>query len=92
MDRAEALPGALTTATLAAIMSEHRSLHPIAVDGVAPTLENLAEGAYTLFKNLYLVIGPDARPAVRDFVRFVQSSLGAAILRETGNLPIGAER
>ena len=92
LDRAEALPGALTTATLAAILSEHRSLHPIAIDGVAPTLKNLADGSYPLFKTLYLVIGSDAPPIVLDFVRFVQSNLGTAILRETGNLPIGAER
>ena len=92
MDEAEALPGALTTATLAAIESEHRLLNPIAVDGVAPTLQNLADGSYPLYKSLYLVIESNARPIVLDFVRFVQSSLGAAILRETGNLPIGTER
>ncbi len=88
MDRAEALPGALTTATLAAIESEHRLLNPIAIDGVAPTLQNLADGAYSLYKNLYLVIRSDASPIVHEFVRFVQSDLGTSILRETGNLPI----
>ncbi len=88
MDLAETLPGALTTASLTAILSEERSLAPIAIDGVAPTLENLATSAYKISKSFYLVTGPETGGTALEFIRFVRSAEGAAILRTTGNLAV----
>ena len=88
MDLAETLPGALTTASLTAILSEERSLAPIAIDGVAPTLENLATGAYKISKYFYLVTGPETSETALEFIRFIRSAEGAAILRTTGNLAV----
>ena len=90
LDTAEELSGALTTATLTALLAEGRSLVPISIDGVAPTLENVAAGRYPMFKTLYMVIGPGVSRDAQDFIRFVQSADGAAILRDTGNLAIAA--
>ena len=91
MDLAETLPGALTTGSLTVILAENRPLTPIAIDGVRPTLENLADGAYPISKSLYLVTGPKVSQEAVDFFRFVQSSEGAAILRKTGNLAVSSE-
>ena len=88
MDKVEALPGSLTTATLTSILAENRSLTPIAIDGVASTLENLANGSYPIFKTLYLVTRPKVSPLALDFIRFTQSPAGASILRNTGNLAL----
>lgn len=91
MDLAETLPGALTTGSLTVIFAENRSLTPIAIDGVRPTLESLADGAYPISKSLYLVTGPKVSQVALDFFRFVQSTEGAAILRKTGNLAVSSE-
>ncbi len=91
MDLAEDLPGALTTGSLTVILAENRPLTPIAIDGVTPSLENLADGAYSISKSLYLVTDPKVSQVALDFIRFVQSSEGASILRTTGNLAVLAE-
>ncbi len=91
MEMAERIPGALTTATLTSILTENRSLTPISIDGVAPTVDNLANGSYRMSKTLYFVTGPKISPIALDFIRFVQSAAGTSILRDTGNLTIAAE-
>lgn len=91
MDLAETLPGSLTTASVAAIISEERSLAPIAIDGVAPTLENLATGAYKISKSFYLVTGPKVSQLALEFIRFIRSAESAAILRTTGNLAVSPQ-
>ena len=88
MDLAETLPGALTTGSLTAILAENRRLAPIAIDGVAPTLENLATGAYKISKYFYLVTGPETSETALEFIRFIRSAEGATILRTTGNLAV----
>ncbi len=91
MDLAETLPGVLTTASLTAIISEKRSLALIAIDGVAPTVENLATGAYKISKSFYLVTGPETGGTALEFIRFIRSAEGAAILRTTGNLAVSPQ-
>ncbi len=91
MEMAERIPGALTTATLTLILTENSSLMPISIDGVAPTVDNLANGSYRMSKTLHFVTGPKVNPIALDFIRFVQSAAGTSILRDTGNLMIAAE-
>ena len=88
LDKAEALPGSLTTATLSAVIAEGRSLNPIAIDGVTPTVENLANGSYRHFKTLYLITGAGVSTLAQEFMDFIRSAEGARVLRETGNLPL----
>ena len=91
MDLAESMLGALTTGSLTVIVAENRSLTPIAIDGVRPTSENLADGAYPIYKSLYLVTDPKVSQVALDFIRFVQSDEGTSILRTTGNLAVSSE-
>ncbi len=91
LDAAEAIDGALTTATLAAIRSENRSLVPVAIDGVAPDLENVANGSYPMVETLYFVTGPEVSPLAEAFMRFVRSARGAAVLRDNGQVALPAE-
>lgn len=92
MDLAEVLPGPLTTGSLTAILSERRNLTPVSIDGIAPTLENLASGAHKISRSFYMVTGPSPGDAAQAFIDFVQSADGAEILEKTGNLPIGRQR
>lgn len=85
---AETIPGVVTTATLTAVLAENRSLSPVTIDGIAPTLENLTNGSYPMFKTLYVITGSKVRRPAMDFIRFIQSPDGARILREIGSLAI----
>lgn len=88
LDGAETTKGVLTTGTLSSILSENRPLVPIPINGVAPTGENLANGSYPLFKILSFVVSPKSSPLAKEFIRFVGSAEGAAILRKNGQLPV----
>lgn len=90
MSMIEKLPGGLGTATLTAIISENRALRAITLDGVDPSVENLANGSYPLKKSLYLVTRTSPKEITRHFIAFLRSEEGARILTETGNLVIPA--
>lgn len=87
-DALEKLPGSLGTTTLTQIMAESRAIRPLALDGVAPTLQSLAEGRYRHFKTLHLVTGRNPSPLARDFVAYIRSPAGQAVLAGSGNLAI----
>lgn len=88
MDLAEKIDGSLTTSTYAAVIAENRSLSPLSIDGIAPSLKNLANGSYKISKTMRFVLGQNASDTAQDFVRFVESSVGDEILQRTGNLPL----
>ena len=87
-DALEKLPGSLGTTTLTQIMTESRAIRPLALDGVAPTLQSLAAGRYRYFKTLHLVTGRNPSPLARDFAAYIRSPAGQAVLAGSGNLAI----
>jgi len=87
-DALEQLPGSLGTATLTQIMTENRAIRALALDGVAPALQSLAAGRYHYFKTLHLVTGRNPSPLARDFVAYIRSPAGQAVLAGSGNLAI----
>lgn len=87
---AERTNGSLTAMGLAQLISERRALHPIALDGVPPTAETLAAGAYKARMELCLIVGPAMTPAVAGFVAFLRSERGRAVLGANGALPLDA--
>lgn len=81
----EKVPGALGTSTLGHILSEKRQLRALALDGVEPSVENARDGRYPMHKRFFLVIRPDAGPAVQRFVAFVRSAPAQEILQSHGH-------
>ena len=62
----------------------------IALDGVAPTAENLGSGKYPLWIDYALVYREERLDrTARDFLAFVASEEGRAIIRRTGLAPLG---
>jgi len=56
--------------------------------GKDPSYDNIKTGQYVLYRPLYIVTNmEDHSPPVRDFVRFVSSSEGKAIMRKVGTVP-----
>ena len=70
-----------------------RAVKVLSIDGVAPTKENVASGAYSLFRPLYIAVNKKkmGKPA-EDFVKFVLSDEGQAVISAQGtvNLKEGA--
>jgi phosphate transport system substrate-binding protein len=80
-------PGSLGGTTLAELLTEPHGLTPLAWEGVAPTLTNLAAGRYPLWKPFYVVV-PVAAPArTGSFVKFLASPEGRKVLEAAGCLP-----
>ena len=81
----ENVPGAVGPSTLALLISEKRALKPLALDGVVPSAQTIANGSYPLAKTLLIVTGPKSPPEAHGFVAFVQSAAGRDILRQSGH-------
>ncbi len=87
-DALEKLPGSLGTTTLTQIVTEDRAIRPLVLDGVMPTLQSLAAGRYRYFKTLHLVTGRNPSSLAKDFVAFIRSPAGQAVLARSGNLAL----
>lgn len=85
-DKIQKIAGAVGPSTLALILGENRPLKALALNGVAPTVENIGNGTYPMTKSLYLVTGTHPKAETQHFIDFIRSKEGAAILRRTGHL------
>jgi phosphate transport system substrate-binding protein len=88
----ERTPGSLGLTSLTQLLTEGLRVTPLSWNGVAPTLPNLASGAYPLQKTLHVVIKAPASPAVRRFLSFLSSDEAKRVLEQAGNLPVALPR
>lgn len=91
-DAVAKIPGALGGTTLAQIETEKHPLKMLSFNGITPTLDALAKGRYPLAKQLYLVTAPKTPAAALQFIQFVRSTNGRAILVQSGALPTAGDR
>ncbi len=63
-----------------------RKVSFMSIDGVEPTYENIASGAYHLFRPLYLTTAKKASPEVKAFVKFAKGPEGQAIIKAEGTV------
>lgn len=84
-EEAERLPGSLAVNTLALVLSERRKLNVIAFDGAAPSAQALAAGSYPYYKRLVIVTRGAPGGAMLQFVEFIRSPKGRAILEANGH-------
>jgi phosphate transport system substrate-binding protein len=86
MDDIQRLQGGLGTSALAPMLAEKRPLYALPIDGVAPTVKNLADGTYKYFKPFYVVTrGRPSAPVTR-FFEFLRSAEGSQVLADSGHL------
>jgi phosphate transport system substrate-binding protein len=86
-DAIQKFAGSVGTATLGLVLSEKRSLKVLPVNGKTPSVAALLDSTYPYSRPFFLVMREPVNPAVQEFVAFIQSPAGAAILREHGFLP-----
>jgi len=84
-DKLESIAGAVGTTTLTLITSESRALRPLTLNGVEPTVQNLASGRYPDAALFFLIARTNPSPAATRFIGFVQSGAGRDILTRAGN-------
>ena len=83
-ETAEKIEGSLVGATLTQMTTEARDLRFVAIDGAAPSLENVANGSYPYEKTLYLVVPAVISPEAAVFLSFIETDAGKAQLRDAG--------
>lgn len=86
-DLAERLTGSLIGTTYTQVVMEVRKLRLIPIDGVTPTIDTFASGAYRYTKVLY--VAHQQQPSVRAtrFLQFMLSDEGIRAMRAAGCLP-----
>lgn len=82
-------PGAVGVFDMGAIVSEDLPFIVLSVDGVAPTAERVASGAYPFVKELSFVTRGEPSPEVRALLEFVDSEGGRLVIEGGGYLPVG---
>ena len=80
----QTVPGAIGTITLGQLVTEDRKLKALALNGMRPGLDTLANGSYPYSKSYYLISRPQPGAAVSSFLAFIRSSAGRNILTGSG--------
>ncbi len=75
--------------TATGISSAHRrDVKMLKVNGIDPSMETIKQGSYILYRPLYLNTKMvEKNPLVLDFLDFVNSDEGKAVIRRTGTVP-----
>lgn len=64
-----------------------RDVKILSIDSKTPTYENIRDGKYGLYRPLYIVTGPSPNKQVKEFISFISSAEGKAILRKNHTVP-----
>ncbi len=70
-------------------MLRNNQLKLLAVDGIAPTVENIQNGTYPLVTTAYIVSAKPRSENARKIVDFLLSPTGQKLVEETGYIPVG---
>jgi phosphate transport system substrate-binding protein len=82
-------PFALGLSDLGTLTIERLPLKALKIDGVSPTIENLASGRYPFVKTLAFVFREEKLPAeAKRFLAFVKSPEGRRIMTAKGYMPM----
>jgi phosphate transport system substrate-binding protein len=83
-DLAEQIPGSLIGTTYAQMLTEHRALRLVAINGEAPGIETFESGRYPFGKQLHMIAARHATPDADRFLGFLRSPDGVLAMREAG--------
>jgi phosphate transport system substrate-binding protein len=81
-------PGGIGLTAPGVVSQYSGRIKPLAVDGVAPTPENIASGKYFLSRTTWLVTRGKPPSIVTRLLRFIRSREGQQIIRDNGAVPL----
>jgi phosphate transport system substrate-binding protein len=84
---AERIPGSLIGSTYAQILTEHRGLRFVAINGELPGIDALESGRYPFAKHFYVISATHPAPEASRFLDFLGTAEGGKTLRESGIIP-----
>ncbi len=79
--------GAIGMTTMTVVEQSAGQIRPVSLNGIAPTAENVRNGAYALTRDSFLVTRTSPSPQVAKFLDFVFSPAGAQIIGANGAVP-----
>jgi|SRR5665647_699471 len=82
------LVGSFSLAGYGQIIAEKPDVRMIAINGVMPNLDTMADKTYPYEKMFYLVFASDRSAGAEQFVKFLHSAEGSKVLTATGNLAV----
>lgn len=85
-DHLKKTAGTISFAPLTMLLSEPGAVNISRLNGVAPTVANVASGRYPYAKRIFVVTKKDASPGVTAFVRFLNSKTARAMAAKQGLL------
>ena len=62
----------------------------VKIDDVAPSVETVSDGSYKIARPFNIVTKDDLSPAAEDFIKFIMSSDGQAVVEENGQIAVEA--
>ena len=69
-------------------LMHHAGIKAVSIGGIEPTAEAVNQGKYPYFRTLHLYTNKaKEKPAALDFIHFVQSPQGQAVLAQIGDVP-----
>lgn len=83
---------AIATTSQSLVISEQRPLQVLSLNGVKPSIANLSDGSYPLRKKLFMVHDGTLTDLERQFVGFIFTAEGKAILSRTGHIPASSQQ
>lgn len=83
---------AISTSSLSLVISEQRPLQVLSLNGVKPDIENISDRSYPLRKKLFMVHDGALTDPERQFIEFVFTAEGKAILKRTGHIPAASQQ
>ena len=61
----------------------------VKIDGTEPTAENIENGSYKVVRPFNIATKEDVSEVAQDFIDFIMSADGQAVVEETGYIPVG---
>lgn len=65
------------------------TIKPVKIDGVEPTIENVENGSYKVTRPFLIITKEQVSESAQDFIDFIQSEEGQAIVEKTGYVSVG---
>jgi phosphate transport system substrate-binding protein len=82
--------GAIGMTTTTVVQQSGGKIKALALNGVVANEANVSAGKYEIVREVFLVVKGASNPAVQQFIAFIRSPEGAAIIKANGALPTTA--